>query len=285
MALKRSQETSKHLDFAGFITREEAGINHLSQTFVVAGQAGCKMIAEFIHYGHYASLYDSCKQDLDDVENSLRGIPKEKYNIVRLAGYDDVCKDKEIGLRAIQDNVGIIKEKFISDTRIQNSDFTWIVVSLGEGIGSGSIGIISQIVSYLMRMEQRYKRHINHSSGKVIHHGFPTTGIIAAIPEQDATYMVKLSAVLALKEIEKLQQNNLIGTVLVIDNDKLINDFIKKPSRINKESKNTDWVTFENTTAQLLTEIAALTSLQGREILSKADIYRYLVYPIFSNYR
>ena len=278
MALNINPGTLGYLNLEGFVTREEIDINHLSQTFIGGGQAGGKISAELVRCGYYANLYNTCKTDLEDIKKILEKINGADYDIIRLKGYDGASKDREIGLKAIQDNSNLLKEKLINNEKIANSDFTWIVVGLGGGTGNGSVGTISQIVSILMKGEKRYKRRTD-ANNNIIHEGYPTVGIIAAIPDKNSTYKIKLNSALALREIEILQEKGLIGAVLLIDNDKLINDFIEKNK---KRPQNIDWVTYGNTTvAQLLTEISLLSSLPGTETLDKSEILDIWSTPSF----
>ena len=212
MALNINPGTLGYLNLEGFVTREEIDINHLSQTFIGGGQAGGKISAELVRCGYYANLYNTCKTDLEDIKKILEKINGADYDIIRLKGYDGASKDREIGLKAIQDNSNLLKEKLINNEKIANSDFTWIVVGLGGGTGNGSVGTISQIVSILMKGEKRYKRRTD-ANNNIIHEGYPTVGIIAAIPDKNSTYKIKLNSALALREIEILQEKGLIGAV------------------------------------------------------------------------
>lgn len=253
----------------GFVSRNEAKENlhkHINITFVGAGQAGGKISAEFVRLGYYANMYNTCKEDLEDVNNVLKNLDGAEYHQIRLLGYDGASKDRDIGLKAIKDNLELLQKELISDKHLTDADFVWIVAALGGGTGCGSISTVAQIVSGIMRKDKKYM-------------GKPTVGIIAATPEMDSKQKQKLNSAKALQEIKKLQEKKLIGSTLIIDNDKLIDDFLS-----DKNNKYPDWTTYGNTTtAGLLTEIAALTCLPAKEQFDKSELLDILTTPGFLN--
>lgn len=263
-----------------FIMRDEVNIEHLNLAFVCGGQAGGKIGSEFVRLGYYATCYNTCKQDLDDFENIVKGIPDAKYNLIRLKGYDGASKNREMGLRAIQDNAELLEEKLIKDEQILNADFVWIVVALGGGTGNGSLATIAQIVSGYMRSNKRYAATYD-DVGNVIDPGKPTVGVIAAIPDESSKHNIELNAAEALNEIKLLQDAGLVGACLLIDNSKLIHDYLEKSY---DDVKNIDWVTYGNTTtAELISEIASIVCLPGRENFDKSEAIDIFSTPGFLN--
>ena len=252
----------------GFVSREEVKDNlhkHFKMAFIGAGQAGGKIAAEFIRLGYYASIYNTCKEDIDDVDRVLKSLEDIEYNTIRLEGYDGASKDREIGLKAIKDNIKLIEKELMADKHLLEADFVWIIAALGGGTGCGSISTVAQIVSGIMRKNKRYM-------------GKPTVGIIAATPEIDSKQKQMLNSAKALQEIKQLQEKKIIGSCLIIDNDKLIEDFLKD------DTNYTDWTTYGNTTtARLITELASFTCLPARETLDKSELMDIISTPGFLN--
>ena len=256
------------LNLEGFVSRPEVNKDHLKLAFIAGGQGGGKITSEFVRLGYPAVMYNTCLQDLQDIDKVLKNVENADYKLIRFKGYDGASKDRDMGMKAARDNVQLLKDELITNEYILDSDFTWIVVSLGGGTGNGSVSFISQIVSGIMRADKRYMKKVDEN-GEIIDYGKPTVGIIAAIPEADSEYKIEENAALALEEIQILQKEGLIGSVLLVDNEKLISDFLKMS---DEETKNIDWVTTGNcTVAQHLTELALLTCLPGRETFDKSE--------------
>ncbi|GKX32327.1 hypothetical protein SH1V18_48070 [Vallitalea longa] len=241
-------------NFEGFMGRKEVKLDKLNMSFVAGGQGGGKITSEPVRLGYYGYFYNTCKEDNMNIKSILESLDSVNYKILQLDKYDGASKDREIGKEAIKENVNLLKEKLITDKKIIDSDFTWIVVALGGGTGNGSLNSVSQIVSGMMRKNKRYL-------------GKPTVGIIAAVPEGFAKQKIWLNTAKALQEIKELQKSGLIGACLLIDNEKLMNDYLKK----SEDTK--DWTTYGNTTvARLLAELDGLISLPGKETFDKSEL-------------
>lgn len=269
----------KNFKLEGFTLRDEISLEKLNMAFVGVGQAGNKIVTEFIKLGYYGALYNTCQEDMDNAVSAIKDLDYAKYKTVKLLGYDGAAKDREIGLQAIRDNQDLLKKELITDKNLIDADFVWIVCSLGGGTGNGSVSTMAQIISGIMRKNKRYKVKKDPKTGNIIDIGKATVGIIAAIPDEDAKFKIEINAAQALNEIRKLQDKKLLGCLLPIDNEKLIQDFMNKP---DDEVVGSDWVTYGNeTTATTLTETVLLTCLPGRETLDASEYLDIISTPGF----
>lgn len=268
MAVKIS-EIGNLTNLESFLHREEADINHLNIAYVSIGQAGGKIGTDISRFGYYGVYINTCEQDLVDAENTLKSIypeNKDNYKIIRLEGYDGAFKDRYTGLQAVKDNKDIIESELVKDTNLSQADFVWIICSLGGGTGCGAVSAISQIVSGLIRKDKRVAQKYDRKRN-LIDIGKATVGIIAAIPDNDESPKMKLNAAEALEEINVLQEKKIIGSVLLIDNEKLISDYMKDTR------KKDNWKVYGNsTTASIIAELAIMTSLPGEETFDKSEI-------------
>ena len=267
------------LNFEGFVSRKDVDIKKFNMAFVGGGQTGGKFYSEFARVGFYGNIYNTCDQDLEDTEKlleKLQGIKEgENYTTIRLKGFDGASKDRDIGLRAILENKELLTDKLIKDKKLIDADFVWAMGALGGGTYNGSIKTIVQILSGIMRKNKRFK--VKMENGAIKDVGKPTVGLICAIPEGFSKHKIKLNAAQAFKEIRELQQQKLLGTVLLVDNQKLIDDFMKKANTYSQ-----DWTTFGNTTiAQLMTELLAMISIPGREAFDKSEFLDIVTTPGF----
>lgn len=262
----------------GFIHRREVDIKHLNMAYIGIGQAGGRIASDISRFGYYGVYINTCEQDLQEVENTLKSIysvNNDNYKILRLLGYDGASKDRSIGLKAVKDNKELIKEDLISDEKLRDADFVWIVCSLGGGTGCGSVATIAQIVSGIIRNDKRIMVR-KDKDGNVINPGKATVGIIAAIPDNNSSPKMKLNAAEALEEIKTLQGKRIIGSVMLIDNEKIINDFLQKPDT------NNDWTAYGNATvASSIAELAMLTCLPGVETFDKSEMIDIWATPGF----
>ena len=257
------------LDLEAFVTRKDVDPTRTTIAVVGLGQGGGKMAVEFNRLGHYVSLYNTCKEDLDNAEETLKYIGNENYKVVKFEGYDGARKDREIGLQAVKDNLDLLEDELVDDVKLQEVDFVWITAALGGGTGSGSVPAVAKILSSHVRDKKRIGVKYN-KDGTIKDFGQPTLGVIVAMPDQSSKHGMKLNAANALRDLKKLQNAGVIGNILIVDNQKLINDFLAKP---DNEVRNIDWVTYGNTTiAQIITEQALISSLPGDETLDKSEL-------------
>lgn len=255
----------------GFLHREEAKIGHLNMAFVAIGQAGGRIATDISRLGYYGVYMNTCEQDLQDTERLLKTIYDKNednahYKIIRLEGYNGAKKDRITGKQAVIDNKELIETELIKDKKLKDADFVWIACSLGGGTGCGAVSTIAQIVSGIIRKDKRVLMRFGRN-GEILDIGKATVGIIAAIPDNNASPKMKLNAAEALEELRVLQEKKLIGSVLLIDNEKIINDYLKETNNY------ADWMSYGNATvASIIGELAVMTSLPGVETLDQSEM-------------
>lgn len=265
-------------DLAGFMTREDADLNFVNFAFVAGGQGAGYITAEFARLGYYTLFYNTCEQDILKLKQLLKeeNIPENNYEILHLKGYDGAAKTRNIGLQAIKDNAEAVQKAIADNERLQKADFVWYVVALGGGTGNGSTGLVTQILS-AVRANKRIGVEKDFE-GNIINYGNPSVGVIAAFPEKNEGYDIQLNAAEALLELKELQKNGVIGSVLILDNQKLKDDW--RDSKLPE--KGIKWSALGNMkTAQILTEISTLVSLPGEETFDKSEWLQVLSTPGF----
>ena len=259
-------------DLDEFVTSQEVDRNRLSMAFVGGGQGGGKIAAEFCRLGYPLTAYNTCKEDLDDLESMIQTMEgRGPFIRIDLEGQGGASKDRDLGLKAIADNGPLIKERLLSNDYIYDADFVWICVALGGGTGNGSLTSVSKLVSYV-RQDKAVYRGGNYK---------PTVGIIAAIPDQTAKSKIRVNVAKALEEIELLHEEGAIGSVILVDNQKLIDDFNASYENDNMDEEKT-WATDgNNRVARVITELALTTSLKSGEMLDKAEMLDIWATPGF----
>lgn len=250
-------------DLDEFVMSKEVDRNRLSMAFVAGGQGGGKIAAEFCRFGYPLIAYNTCKEDLDDLQEYVNKM-KNRGPFVRidLEGENGASKDRDLGLKAIKDNLPMIKKDLLVNDDIYNADFVWIVVALGGGTGNGSLTSVAKLISAYVREDKKIYRGGEYKS---------TIGVIAAIPDQTAKSKIRLNVAKALEELESLQESGDLGAVLLVDNQKLIDDFNKNYDE--KRDADKTWATDgNNKVARIITELALSTSLKSSEMLDKSEM-------------
>lgn len=241
----------------GFMAQDNVHTKKINYAFIGGGQAGGKIVAEALKLGYYGAIYNTCQEDLIDLEkNTLQSLEKADYKTFLLEGFDGAAKSRQLGLKAIKHNQDLIKKELVADEKIKEADFVWIVIGLGGGTGNGSLKIVSQIVSKFMRPNKRHPKTNR-----------PLIGVIAAVPESFASYSVKENAAKALKrDIEPLQKEGHLGACILLDNESIQQHYIEHGS------EQMSWETHGNANIiKLLSEIDALSGYPSTEQLDKSE--------------
>lgn len=275
--MKEYAKGFKELKLEPFTLREDADHNKFKIALIGVGQCGNKITTEFIKLNNAGSLINTCPEDIIDAVKRIKDVDKKLYNTVKLEGFDGAAKDRSVGKQAVKSNLAVLQKELLGDKRLIEADYVFVVFGQGGGTGNGGAEDIIKIVSGVMRREKRYKMVVDSRSGKITSMGRPTVGVITASTEADSKHGIQLNSAYSLKELEQLQEKSLLGTILLIDNEKIIEDFLNKD---DNETKGTDWVTYGNeTTAAILTEIKIITSLPGKETIDKAELLDILTKP------
>lgn len=260
-------------DFESFIKNVDVLNGDFKMAFVGGGQGGSKIVSEFIRLGYYGLIYNTCKGDNEYVDNILKGIDPNKkllnYDVLNLKGFEGAFKNRETGKKAILHNEKLVKSTFVDNQPLKEADFVWIVVALGGGTGNGSLNLISYIVSSLRKNKKFDGQR-------------PTVGIIAAVPESSSFHQIEKNASDAISEIRKLQQKKLVGSCILIDNDKLMNDYINSSANSKKYK---EWTVYGNIiVGRIMTEMNGAIMLHGSEKFDKSEILDIWTLPAMLNF-
>lgn len=267
----------QNIKLEGHIINPETNIDKVKYGIVALGQGGGKLAIEFNRVGHYVSLFNTATQDLFNAEQSLKEFGSTNYKTTKFSGFDGAKKDRNIGLRAVHENLDIIEENLVNDNNLKLVDFVWIIVALGGGTGSGAVTDVVKIVSTLIR-NGNSRLGYEEDEEYILNEGKPTVGVIAILPDNTSGHRVKLNAAEALKELIELQHENLLGNILIVDNEKLIADALQDSSTKLKwhEKGNADVVS-------ILTEVTVTSSIPSHESFDKSELLDIFSEPGFLN--
>jgi len=277
MKLTKENKYIESMNLESFVFGENVDTDKFKLAVIGAGQAGCNIATQFIKIGHYGVLLNTSATDLEDAVSEIEKLEKGKdFKAIKLKGYDGAAKNRAVGAQAIRDNAQLLTKELISDSKLVEADFVIIISSLGGGTGTGSISLVASILAK-MRENKRINVIKDPRTRKIISKGKPTISVITACPEEDSNPNIKINAAETLGELEVLQEKLMLGSNLLIDNEKLINDFIHKS---DEQTKGKSWITYGNmTTATTMSEITFLTNLLSKENFDKAEAIDILATP------
>lgn len=268
----------KNIKLEGHIINSETDIDKVKYGIVALGQGGGKLAIEFNRIGHYVSLFNTAQEDLSNAEYSLKEFGSNNYKITKFSGFDGAKKDRNIGLRAVHENLSIIQSNLVNDVNLKKVDFVWVLAALGGGTGAGSITDVVKIVSNLIRNENNRLGYLEDDE-YIINEGKPTVGVIALLPDNSSGHRVKLNAAEALKELIELQEENMLGNILIVDNEKLIDD------ALTDTTTNLKWHEKGNAAVvSMLTEVTVTSSIPSQESFDKSELLDIFSEPGFLNF-
>lgn len=253
-------------DIDQFVTNPEINRNRLSMAFVGAGQGGGKIASEFCRFGYPLFAYNTCEEDLDALQKSIEKMDNPgKFYRLDLKGDGGSAKSRKKGLEAIKKNQGVLKETLLNIKELQDASFVWICVALGGGTGAGSLTAIATLLSAL-----RASKIMDMESSKRI-----PVGVIAAVPDDTAKSRVKMNVAAALKELTQLHDSQRLGAVVLLDNQKMINEFNEsyKYTLSSDNSELKTWATDGNAKiARVITELALTTGYASEDMFDRAEM-------------
>jgi cell division GTPase FtsZ len=236
------------------------------QTIIGLGQGGGRMAAELSRFGFPVFLVNSSKSDMDE---HAKLIPEERRIITKSEGYPDLegtAKNAQLGYQIAVENKEAYKKLATSD-EVQDAHFVWVTVSLGGGTGNGALKVA---LAYLMQVRSRRSL----PNGKV------PLGIICSLPSLDEKGSAfRANALAGISILQKLVSQNQIGSIIVIDNEKMNNYYAENPLTTYGGTK-IDAKSYSNMViACLLAEISSLPLLHGRSVYDRTELLDTLSTP------
>lgn len=205
--------------------------------FIGLGMAGCNIAAECAKYtdGNGGSPYSAVLVNTNIRDFSKVKHKKDAFTEIRLSGYEGGAgRNIEKGEKAFIDN----KEEFLNAINpLADRDFIWVVAGLGGGTGTGAL-----IEAVLTLAESGYADKL---------------GLILTLPRHNEGGNVLGNAFKRIQEIGKIK--DAIGSIIIVDNQKLYTDYLKKEE--NKAKTMEDFLTYCNRyVADTLHELNTITN-------------------------
>lgn len=209
--------------------------------FLGLGMGGCSIAAECASIRtnqqnlvnpYTAILVNTNLKDFEKIKS--RG--NAPLNQVKLNGYEGGAgRDILKGEKAFQENHELILKQV--QTHFSDRDFVWITAGLGGGTGTGSI-----IEAIKLLHANGFKKRF---------------GLILTLPRDNEGGQVLGNALERLQMIAKAMKG--LGSILVVDNQKLYNEFVEKPENRGKSVE--DFLKYCNSyVAETLHEINVVTN-------------------------
>ncbi len=262
------------INLEGHILHPKSDFNKTKYAFVCIGQGGGKLGIDFSRANQYISIFNTAQEDLNGAEQKLKEIGNNNYKLTKFSGFDGSKKDRNIGQKAVRENLDTIKVELLADEKLYDADFVWVTVALGGGTGSGAVTDITKIISQIIRRDDK-RLGYEEDGDYIINEGKPTVGVIAMVPEKSSGHKMKLNAAEALQELQELQQEGLLGSILLIDNEKLISNHLN-----DEENDNVKWHVKGNASVvEMLTEVSITSSLPAEENFDKSELLDILSEP------
>lgn len=229
-----------------------------SQAVIGLGQGGGRIAAEMSRFGFPTYLVNSSKSDMDE---HAPLIPEERRVITKSQDFPELegtDKNAQLGFQIAKENQQAYKELAVSD-EIQNSDFVWVCVSLGGGTGNGALKVA---LAYLSKI--RSNRSL---PGNKI-----PLGVICSLPSsEERGSAFRENALAGIQVLQSMINQNQIGSVLVIDNEKM-KDYYAESPLVTYAGTEVDAKSYSNmVVSSIVAEVASLPLLQGRSVFDKTE--------------
>lgn len=231
----------------------------LSMTVIGLGQGGGRIAAEMSRFGMPTYILNSSKTDMDE-HNKL--IPDSRRILTKSKQYDEIegtSKNAALGFQIAKENQDEYKKVALNED-VQNADFVWVSVSLGGGTGNGALKVALAFLS-------KVRSNRSLPNGKI------PLGVICSIPSKDERGSnFRKNALAGISELQKLITEGKIGSVLVIDNEKMYDYYSKSPLRTYGGTE-IDAKSYSNMlVSTLIVETGTIPLLKGRSVLDKAEL-------------
>ncbi|WP_214484489.1 cell division protein FtsZ [Bacillus sp. SM2101] len=230
-----------------------------SMTIAGLGQGGGRMAAELARFGLPTFLFNSSISDMNEHTDI---IPDERRIVTKSDKYQNLegtDKNAQLGYQIAVDNKDTYAQVLLKE-EFQTAEFVWVTVSLGGGTGNGALKVALSILSQI-----RAKRAL--PGGKV------PLGVICSLPSSDEKGSAfRKNALAGVKILQDLINENKIGNVLVIDNEKM-RDFYENNNFKTSNNRLIDAKSYTNMiVASSLVEAATIPLMGGRSVLDKTEL-------------
>lgn len=237
-----------------------------SQAIVGLGQGGGRIAAELSRFGFPTFLLNSSKSDMEEHKNLIPGVRRIVTSSEEYPELEGTDKNAQLGYDIAVEN----KSKYASvatDDAIQEAEFVWVTVSLGGGTGNGALKVA---LTYLSKV--RANRSL--PGGKI------PLGVICSLPSSDEKgSSFRKNALAGISLLQQFINDNKIGTVLVIDNEKM-NDYYAKDPLTTYNGTQIDAKSYSNmVVASTLAEVSSLPLLEGRSVFDKTEFLTTISTP------
>ena len=254
---------SKHV-FSKELTNELDRFPNM--TFIGLGQGGGRIASEFSRFDFPTYLVNSSKSDMEE-HNKL--IPEDRRIITSSTNFPELegtAKNPKLGFEIAKENQEAYMNIALSED-VQNADFVWVTVSLGGGTGNGALQIALHFLSNVLQNKKS-------PTGKI------PLGVICSLPSKDeAGSSFRENTLAAINLLQTLIDDEKIGSVLVIDNEKMTNYYADRPMEAYNGMK-IDAKGYSNIVlAALLSEVATLPLLHGRSVFDKTEFLDIISTP------
>lgn len=230
--------------------------------FIGLGQGGGRIAAEFSRYRFPTYLFNTSESDMAEHEKL---IPREnrilttstqtKHNV------EGTDKNADLGYTIASETENQRKYATVMmKPEVMDADFVWVTVSLGGGTGNGALPVV-------LNMLQKVRKKKRFTVDRV------PFGVICSLPPKDEVgSKIRENAIKGIDELKRLISEGEIGSVIVIDNEKLNENFLSE-ELVNKATGDfIDAKSYANIMVSLaVVETAAIPLLKGRMVLDMAE--------------
>lgn len=230
--------------------------------FVAVGQGGGKMVDAIAsinnNYGQPIYPCIVVNSNLGDMENLQNIQTDHKFGLPGFEG--GVGKDPDTGRRAFLKNGAPIFNAIAE--LMSDCDIIFVVVSLGGGTGTGAVNDLVDAISRYIKKPVIAITSVPQPDEVESRNAFNALSELAP----------KLTII---EEDEEQRQYRLLESLIVLDNDKIVNDHIADPE---EQAKNLTWYQYSNyKLASLLHEWSVLTSLGSDLTVDAADLKNHVL--------
>ena len=237
-----------------------------TMTIIGLGQGGGRIATEFSRFGLPTYLVNSSKSDMEEHDYL---IPKDHRILTSSDLYPELegtDKNAQLGFEIAKENKDMYKKLALSKD-VQEADFVWVCVSLGGGTGNGALKIA---LAYLSKVREN----------RVLPNGHIPLGVICSLPSKDEKgTSFRKNALAGINVLQNMVNENKIGSVLVIDNEKMNDYYANNPLKTYAGTE-IDAKSYSNmVVAALVNEVASLPLLQGRSVFDKTEFLSTISTP------